>query len=163
MSSTALAHTKNSSGVFGTFVDTSGCPCGTCLAERSAPEEESSSSLGPAPTPISGISEAQVRLYSSLGAGTGLVFTGGLGRSSAVYNVPMGGLGPAPTDEEQPVMDALRKLRATLQIRQDAVYTEEAGSHSDQALQDQEFEELDRKIQAIENCLIAFGSFFRTR
>jgi uncharacterized protein involved in exopolysaccharide biosynthesis len=80
------------------------------------------------------------------------------------------GLGhePAPvtTDEaeEESVMDALRGLRATLQIQQDHIYDGGyARSHDEMAAQDAEWEELDRKISAIEECLLAFGAIFRTR
>ncbi len=115
--------------------------------------------LGPSPTPPSGMSESQFLNYSSggaLGLGLGL----GLGMGQAL-------LGSAPVapplDEEERVMDALRGLRATLQIRQDAVYSTETRSHDEMAAQDAEWDELDRKIDAIEQTLLAFGAIFRTR
>ena len=72
-------------------------------------------------------------------------------------------LAPSVEDETDAAMASLRALRATLQIRQDHVYEGAERSHSDMAIADAEFEDLDRKIMAIEQCLLSFGSFFRTR
>jgi len=113
--------------------------------------------LGPSPTPPSGMSESQFLKYSRSGA-LGL----GLGLSMGQALLGSGPVAP-PLDEEERVMDALRGLRATLQIRQDAVYSTETRSHDEMAAQDAEWDELDRKIDAIEQTLLAFGSFFRTR
>jgi hypothetical protein len=64
--------------------------------------------------------------------------------------------------EVDALMDQLRTLRATLQIRQNKVYEEQAASHSDMALQDQEWNDLDTKIHAIEGVLGAFRQVYRT-
>lgn len=73
---------------------------------------------------------------------------------------------PAPLAveaEAEAAMASLRSLRATLQIRQDHVYEGAEESHSDMAIADAEFEDLDRKIMAIEQCMLSFGAIFRTR
>jgi hypothetical protein len=74
---------------------------------------------------------------------------------------------PAPLgskeDEMEDICSRLRYVRADLQTQQDEVYSGEVRSHDEMAAQDQEFEDLDRKIMAIEQLLTAFGSFFRTR
>lgn len=96
------------------------------------------------------------------GAGTGLSFNMGIGLSSTtVPSLSMTRLPPPPLEEDQ-VMDQLRSLRSTLQLRQDDVYRG-CDSHSDMAAADQEFDELDRKIMAIEQCMLTFGAIFRTR
>lgn len=56
----------------------------------------------------------------------------------------------------------LRMLRARLHIRQDAVYRG-AESQQDISIADQEFEDLDQKIRAIEQLLFSFRAIFRTR
>jgi hypothetical protein len=65
--------------------------------------------------------------------------------------------------QEEDVLNRLRLLRADLQTQQDEVYSGETRSHDEMAAQDQEFDELDRKIMAIEQLLTSFRSFFRTR
>jgi hypothetical protein len=59
-------------------------------------------------------------------------------------------------------MDSLRYLRADLQLKQREIYAGEARSHDEMAMQNAEWSELEDKIHAIENLLLAFGSFFRT-
>ena len=66
----------------------------------------------------------------------------------------------APDEDE--VMDQLRSLRSILQLRQDEVY-HGCRSYDEMAAADEEFEELDRKIDAIEQCMSVFGAIFRTR
>lgn len=70
---------------------------------------------------------------------------------------------PAPlrTDVDG-LMDQLRGLRAELQIAQDNVYRD-ARSHDEMAAQDAEWDDLDRKIDAIEQVMSSFGAIFRTR
>ncbi len=63
---------------------------------------------------------------------------------------------------EDELMDRLRHLRAELQIRQDNVYSG-VQSLKDHSIADMEFEDLDRKIHAIEQVLMSFGAVFRTR
>jgi hypothetical protein len=111
---------------------------------------------------VNGSSTTTTSSSSSVrGAGTGLSFSMGLGLSSnTVPSLSMTRL-PPPAEEDQ-VMDQLRSLRSTLQLRQDDVYRG-CDSHSDMAAADQEFDELDRKIMAIEQCMLTFGAIFRTR
>ena len=67
-------------------------------------------------------------------------------------------------DHVDELMDRLRTLRAELQIAQDHVYDEGlARSHDEMAAQDAEWDELDRKIDAIEQVMLSFGAIFRTR
>ena len=61
------------------------------------------------------------------------------------------------------LMDGLRTLRAELQLQQDDVYSGETRSHDEMAAQDAEWEDLDRKIHAIEQVMSSFGAIFRTR
>jgi hypothetical protein len=60
-------------------------------------------------------------------------------------------------------MDRLRGLRSELQLQQDRVYAVDGRSHDEMAAQDAQFDEMDRQIQAIEQCMISFGAIFRTR
>jgi hypothetical protein len=75
---------------------------------------------------------------------------------------------PAPAvqsseEEMEDICERLRYVRADLQTQQENVYSADARSHGEMAAQDHEFDELDRKIMAIEQLLTAFGSFYRTR
>jgi len=79
------------------------------------------------------------------------------------------GLGYAPSDAtlsadvvEAIAMHQIRTLRAHLQVQQDRLYDGPARSHSDMALADAEFNELEVKIKALEACMTAFGAWFRT-
>lgn len=81
---------------------------------------------------------------------------------------PSGGIGAAISAVEDDasvdtLMDQLRALRASLQVRQDKVYEESVGSHSDMSVQDMEWEDLDNKIHAIEGVLGAFRKVYRQR
>ncbi len=80
----------------------------------------------------------------------------GGGASTSIFS-------PAPlrTDVDA-LMDGLRGLRAELQIQQDHVYTD-ARSHDEMAAQDAQWDDLDRKIDAIETVMLSFGAIFRTR
>jgi hypothetical protein len=64
--------------------------------------------------------------------------------------------------EVDALMGQLRTLRATLQTRQAAVYEDGARSHDEMQMADQEWEDLDTKIHAIEGVLTAFRQVFRT-
>jgi hypothetical protein len=72
---------------------------------------------------------------------------------------------PAPrvSTDVNALMDGLRGLRAELQLLQDDVYAGETRSHDEMAAQDAEWNDLDRKIHAIEQCMMSFGAIFRTR
>lgn len=207
----ALAHSVNSSGRFGLFVDPYSCSCGTCTeycAEPLSVEPERAPTPPPAPAPLlaasSGVSLERAPanhlwtgsdwvhqdspyarspatsvflsptallarpLTFGLGglsrglsrAATGLFEPAPispLGRSSSV-SVPPASVRPTEDD----VMDLLRSLRADLQIRQREVYSGATASHDEQAAQDAEWSELDRKINAIEQTLLTFGAIFRT-
>ncbi len=70
---------------------------------------------------------------------------------------------PVPSaPSEDKAMDALRSLRAELQIQQDDLY-KDCFTAAEIAAQDAEHDELSRKIRALEDCLLAFGAIFRTR
>lgn len=60
-------------------------------------------------------------------------------------------------------MVRLRTLRSQLQLRQDEVYSQDARSHDEMAMQDEEWNELDRKIDAIEGVLSAFNVMYLSR
>lgn len=78
-----------------------------------------------------------------------------------------GGIPSVLALEEDSAVDALmaqlRTLRGTLQTRQDAVYDEQARSHDEMAAADEEWQDLDTKIHAIEDVLTAFRKVFRMR
>jgi hypothetical protein len=66
-----------------------------------------------------------------------------------------------PTDEDD-LMNRLRIYRAELQIKQDNLYT---GVMTDEqiAAVNEQYEEMNRKIYAIENLMLTCGAIFRTR
>ena len=73
--------------------------------------------------------------------------------------------GPEPLPlltEEDELMDKLRSVRANLLIQQDAVHRH---SNTDKEIAEAEKinDELVRKIRCIEDTLLAFGSYYRTR
>lgn len=215
----ALAHSLNSRGELGMFVNPYGCPCTTCrdyLAERAPegpalrreepPAEGDGSAFVPPlartytngganlftglsnTTPLDRVAEPAVLPTRSLGGGigglsfsssfgglpalgrsTGAYSSVGLTRSSTGYVEGWGGeehplfFGPSatgagasfyprgrPAEPEEEFCDTLRSYRSTLQLQSTADMT------------DAELEERDRKIRAIEDCLLAFRSFFRT-
>lgn len=78
-----------------------------------------------------------------------------------------GGIASVLAMEHDPAVDAimvqLRTLRATLQVRQDSLYEEQARSHDEMATADQEWDDLDNKIHAIEGVLSSFRKIFRQR
>jgi uncharacterized protein involved in exopolysaccharide biosynthesis len=61
-------------------------------------------------------------------------------------------------DFQERTLESLRRLRAHLQERQDVLYDEEHRSHDEMAAADTEWEELDRKMTAIDALLEAFES-----
>lgn len=202
----ALAHSLNSRGELGMFVNPYACSCATCVdyvAERApdAPaltheeppaegDGDGSSSVGFSNTaPAEPPAEPAVLPTRSLGGGIGGLSAlgrstgalgGGLGRSSTGYVEGWGGeerplffgpsatgagvapsLGPSSSspfffprvrsvEDEEEFCDILRSYRSTLQLQSTADMT------------DADLQERDRKIRAIEDCLLAFGSFFRT-
>lgn len=198
--STALAHSVNTSGNFGLFVDPARCDCGGCSAHAlhaldvplwlaDAPAEADMALPLPLPLPAVGLARAPANQiwdgsdWVATDSEAGRALMGAPAettelppRSSSTFPrlsfgmPPFRPAPPAPSevapsveDETDAAMAVLRSLRATLQIRQDHVYEGAERSHSDMAIADAEFEDLDRKILAIEQCLLSFGSFFRTR
>lgn len=210
--STALAHSVNSSGRMGLYVDSSSCSCSGCADHRLqtldiplmdaadahlfvAPAPLPTRSLGTGisgsaeflgtvslrPAPANQIWDGAHWVHTDSEAGRALMgsssgptpavpaarrmplsFSMGSGWSDVGRAVPA----PQPTAQEletDAAMAALRGLRATLQIRQDHVYEGTETSHSDMAIADAEFDDLDRKIMAIEQCMMSFGAIFRTR
>jgi hypothetical protein len=186
----ALAHSVNSSGRLGLFVDPFNCSCDTCT-DYPAELPPSPAATEPAPsTSLSALATPPPLIRSALGLPPPVYRAGALGRAPAnhlwtgsdwvhqdspyarspavarvLFPEPESASFPPsqPSSAEEAVMDSLRSLRADLQIRQDQVYSAEARSHDEMSMQDAEWDELDRKIQAIEQTLLAFGSFFRTR
>jgi hypothetical protein len=106
----------------------------------------------------------------SLGLGIGGLTTASV-RAPLVFGMAMSSLGrtssvepiPEVEPEEDAVMAGLQRLRASLLVQQDAVYSTDGRSHDEMAAQDAEWEELDNKIHAIEALFMAFGVVFRTR
>jgi uncharacterized protein involved in exopolysaccharide biosynthesis len=154
----ALAHTVNESGRFGLYVDSANCSCTGCSGYHAADADPSVSvaeaaapaaflgSLALGRAPANQIWDGSDWVHTDSEAGRAL-----MGQSSAVE------------EKTDAAMAALRALRATLQNRQDHVYEGAERSHSDMQIADQEFDDLDRKIAAIEDCMLSFGAIFRTR
>ena len=156
-----LAHSYNSRGELGFMVSPSGCSCTTCVdyvgAERSA---------SPAPRPLATLPPPQ---HSLTGTGSGFWARFGPRSSTDVefslsrFNtLPPGAPSLARSSSvveetlEQRTLESLRSLRAHLQERQDVLYDEEHRSHDEMAAADTEWEELDRKMTAIDALLEAF-------
>ena len=72
------------------------------------------------------------------------------------------GAGPQPLTEEDKLMDKLRSVRANLLIQQDAVHRH-SNTDEEIAAAEKINDELVRKIRCIEDTLLAFGSYYRTR
>ena len=141
----------------------------------------------PAPLPVrsngGGITDGSALVLSAGGAGVSVSTAEdappvtlartvtGLGYQPApVEDADGGGAAPLPfplrthRTKVDRLMDQLRELRAELQIEQDHVYDEGlARSHDEMAAQDAEWDDLDRKIDAIEQVMLSFGAIFRTR
>lgn len=66
-----------------------------------------------------------------------------------------------PTDEDD-LMNRLRTYRSELQLKQDELYK---GVTTDEQLAaaNEQYEEMSRKIHAIENLMVTCGAIFRTR
>lgn len=174
--STRLAHSLNSRGEFGSFVDPSSCSCVTCSNYTSALSQDGvlqSASSAPSPLPSgsgtgAGASVGLTRSYTSQ---DWVTMETTVSQKSAVPSLP------PPTalarsnayvektleEEEEDVLKSLARLRATYRLRQDKVYEEEATRHDEMAMADQEWSELDEKIAAIESLLSRFRYPFRTR
>ena len=171
----ALAHSYNSSGRLGMFVNPYACSCGTCVSHVAAEREEDE----PAPAVVVSLAPPPPLARSSAlgwGAGTGAgatpSFWSALAHAStdeepaptpALLRSATGAPEPLTDTFQEETFDRLRTLRAQLQGRQDAVYEEEVRSHDEMAAQDLEWEQLDRQIHAIEQLLLSFGAIFRQR
>ena len=106
----------------------------------------------------SGPPVALARTVTGLGWASVSADGGGASTSTSIFSPT-----PLRTDVDA-LMDGLRGLRAELQIQQDHVYDEGyARSHDEMAAQDAEWDDLDRKIDAIETVMLSFGAIFRTR
>ena len=150
----SLAHTRNSRGELGTFVNPYVCPCETCVdfvAERSA--TKASESSAPTPTPAS-LTRASTETLGAGCAMPSLRSETGLGGAAAVPSLPTLRLCAV---EEESLLLRISALRLELKERQDAVYDQVCRSHDEMAAQDAEWEELDRKIRAMEILLEAYG------
>jgi len=66
-----------------------------------------------------------------------------------------------PTDEDD-LMDRLRIYRAELQLKQDDLY-KGASTDEEIATLNEQYDEINRKIHAIENLMLTCGAIFRTR
>lgn len=169
---TGLSHSINSRGELGAFVNPETCGCQTCSALVGDPTP----SLGPSETmPSAPISEPAPRTFTG-----GWVWTGsGTGAGASLIaetpsRQPPLPLAPPPAlrrtpsfqpppltplsleEQEAAVLRQLASFQAALQLRQDAVYEEPSASHSDLAMADMEWSDLDEKIAAIESLLSRF-------
>ena len=170
---TRLAHSLNSRGEFGSFVDPSSCSCRTCTSFMGQEDGLQSASSAPSPLPSgpgtgAGASVGLTRSYTSQ---DWITMETTVSQKSTVPSLP------PPTsfarsnaivektlqEEEEDILKSLASLRAVYRLRQDKVYAEEATSHDEMAAQDMEWSELDEKIAAIEGLLSRFRYPFRTR
>ena len=184
----ALAHSYNSRGELGMFVNPYSCSCATCVdyvGARSSPAEDApapwaapeGSGLGlglgalPPPTPVSltrsstGFVEGwggEERPAPSLRSLTGLGYAVAESDEEAdgAASAALPGLGSCSAEEESLLL-RLSALRLQLKERQDAVYSEDCRSHDEMAAQDAEWTELENKIDAIEALLRSFGVVLR--
>lgn len=190
--STALSHSVNSSGNFGLFVDPARCACDGCSAHALHTLDvplwdaaDAAAEVAALPLPAVGLARAPANQvwdgdsWLPTDSEAGRAFMGASVPTelpARVASVPRlsfvtvprapAFVPPSPAsveDETEAAMAVLRSLRSTLQIRQDHVYEGAERSHSDMAIADAEFEDLDRKIMAIEQCMLSFGAIFRTR
>jgi hypothetical protein len=70
---------------------------------------------------------------------------------------------PLPScPSEDAAMDNLRALRAELQLQQDDLY-KDAVTDEEIKAKDEDYDEIQQKISAIEQCMLAFGAIFRHR
>lgn len=170
--STTLAHSYNSRGELGSFVNPEICSCSTCVSVVG---------LSSPPLRTEDLSGSWVWSAATLGTGAGASLQRSATGTETPTRQPTPSLAPPPPlrrapsfqpppqtprsleEEEEDVLKQLASLRAALLIRQDRLYEEEAGSHSDMALQDTEWSELDEKIAAVESLLSRFRYPFRTR
>lgn len=183
--SVALCHTYNSRGELGAYVNPYACSCATCVdyvAQDSVPfgpqatePALSSTTLedmyremgrvglsneAPAPAPSPAPSSLPQR---SMGGGISLLGCGG-GEEPSLSHGSFCAHRGRDVSAEEGFCDTLRSYRATLQIQSDDIGRGvERPTEAQLAQWAEEQAELDRKIQAIEACLLAFGSFFRTR
>jgi hypothetical protein len=171
-----LAHSYNSRGELGFMVSPSGCSCTTCVdyvgAQRSA---------SPAPAPLATPPPPQHSLVLGMGSDFWARFNPlppgqGWGAPSPALEptlsrfntLPPGAPSPALArsssvaeeetleDFQERTLESLRSLHRRLQERQDVLYDEEQRSHDEMAAADTEWEELDRKMTAIDALLEAF-------
>ena len=173
----ALAHTPNSSGRMGSFVNWSTCSCAGCGQYRAQTLEIPETAVTFSNTaPVATFPEGLYLPQRSNGGGIGLLMANpGTSVSQATASdlpevswagiVPLGRspAGPPVDPEKEALCDSLRSYRAELQMRQDAVYAGPHRSHDEMAAADAEWDELDSQISAIETLLTTLGSFYRTR
>lgn len=188
----ALAHSYNSRGELGMFVNPYACSCVTCV-NHVATERM------PEPLPLLAPPSSPLTRLEAVGVGTGAGGSGDPLGPTASYWVDLAHSSSLPDAEpaagfsnESPAQAAaparsltfsmgissaaaeplslddetanrLRFLRARLQGRQDHVYDRETRSHDEMAAQDAEFNELDTQILAIEDLLRSFGLIYRQR
>lgn len=162
---TTLAHSLNSRGEFSSFVDPSSCSCRTCTSFMAPLSQEGLQSASSAPSP----------LPSGPGTGAGapqdwMEMQPSVVERASLPPPPRAILRSAafiPEEEaalqEQEVLQRLAGLRAIYLVCQDRVYEDQAASHDEMAMADQEWSELDEKIAAIESLLSRFRYPFRTR
>lgn len=118
--------------------------------------------VGPTPTPASlsnvGLSNAAPAIAESDNESDDESDDEDDGAAAARPALP--GLGPCSPEEES-LLVRLSHLRLSYKERQDEVYSEAYRSHDEAAAQDWEWEDLDRKIDAIEELLRSFGVAIR--
>jgi hypothetical protein len=163
---TALSHSINSRGELGAFVNPETCACQTCSALVGDPTPSEPRPSAPISEPASG---AFTGGWAWTGSGTGAgasLFAETPSRQPTVSLPPPPPLRRTPSlvpqtplsleEQEAAILRQLVSFQASLQLRQDAVYEEPSGSHSDLAMADMEWSDLDEKIAAIESLLSKF-------
>lgn len=173
--SMSLAHTRNSRGDFGMFVNPSTCPCVTCRtymaeeAERSptptlslAPDANddegsrvptSTPRVVPTSTPTPTIAPAPPASLSLRPFASSFPPPA---PSLIRVNAYSDALGRTQADEDASLMVRLRMLRDRLMREQEEVHSGEYRSHDEMAAEDALWNDLDQKITAIEEVLQLF-------
>jgi hypothetical protein len=176
-----LAHSYNSRGELGMFVNPYTCSCTTCVdhvAADALPPPPSIAEVNAAEALCELSREPVVNFYQpsplartitgfhyspstdadeSIVSPTALRPTGGLGLFSSTHGALSFAL-PEPTATlteslTQTISVNLREYMDVLRQRQDQVYDRDARSHDEMAAQDMEFDEIDRKIAEIDDIL----------
>ena len=189
--SPVLAHTRNTRGDLGMFVNPYICPCSTCrevVAEEAETRPQSTGTLEASDSESEGFRRRATGYYDvppeceelrptatthfgtpTIPPGPPLVrvnaFTDSLGREG--YRVSLNPLADLlreqsalPGSTEANIMSQLGALRLRLKAEMEELDNEPCRSHDEMAAVDIQWEDLDTKINAIEEVLTAFGIAF---